>query len=309
MNEKILKAEYGDPEKPLKIGDLILPCYVLEDGRRVLVQTGMIKSLGMSQGTGSRSIEGGDRLTKFIDGKRLSPYIENKLSEMIKNPIQFKLPKGGISFGYEATILADICEAVLSARHDGRLQKQQLHIAKQCEILVRGFARVGIIALVDEATGFQAYRDRIALREFLEKYITDEWSKWTKTFPDEFYRELFRLKNIPYPTGSTTKPSYVGHWTNDIVYKRLAPNVLTILRQKNPVMPSGYRARKFFQHLTKDYGHPDLKKHLDNLVFLMKTCNTWNDFYSRLNRVAPKFGDTFPLDFEIANVEKKDNEQ
>jgi hypothetical protein len=37
------------------------------------------------------------------------------------------------------------------------------NIADQCEALVRGFARVGIIALVDKATGYQKDRARDAL--------------------------------------------------------------------------------------------------------------------------------------------------
>lgn len=293
------QAEFGSSDHPLKIGNLELPCYVLDNGRRVLVRAGMINSLGMSEGTGSRSLEGGDRLTKFVDGQRLKPFISDKLAEMIKNPIRFRLPKGGIAFGYEATILADLCDAVLSAREAGELQKQQLHIAKQCEILVRGFARVGIIALVDEATGFQEIRDRQALQAILDKYLTDEWAKWTKTFPDEFYRELFRLKNIAYPpvTSKKNRPSYVGHWTNDVIYSRLAPGVLNALREKNPVTPTGYRKRRFHQHLTRDYGHPALKEHLTNVIFLMKGCTSWSDFQRMLNRAAPKFGKTIPLDF------------
>jgi hypothetical protein len=52
-----------------------------------------------------------------------------------------------LAYGYEATILADICDAVLKARENGDLNYQQEHIAQRCEILVRAFARVGIIAL------------------------------------------------------------------------------------------------------------------------------------------------------------------
>jgi hypothetical protein len=37
--------------------------------------------------------------------------------------------------------------------------------------LLRGFARVGIIALVDEATGFQRDRTKDALSKILEAYI------------------------------------------------------------------------------------------------------------------------------------------
>jgi hypothetical protein len=74
----------------------------------------------------------------------------NDLTARIRKPIKFVPPGGGpVAHGYEATILADICDAVLS----NVLQRQQEHIADQCEILLRGFARIGIIALVDEATG------------------------------------------------------------------------------------------------------------------------------------------------------------
>lgn len=299
MTEKLPKAIFGNPKNPLIIGDLKIPCYVLEDKRRVLVQTGMIKSLGMSPGTGSRSIESGDRLAKFIGGKAIKPFIPNKITEMIISPIKFTMPTGGIAYGYEATILADICDAVLEARAQGVLQKQQAHIAKQCEILMRGFAQVGIIALVDEVTGYQKVRDREVLQAILDKYIRDEWAKWTKRFPDEFYKQMFKLKNIPYPPHSIKKPKYIGHWTNDVIYKRLAPGVLKTLKEKNPRQPSGYRKRKFHQYLTEDLGIPELQKHLSNVIFLMKGCTSWNDFKRRLERASPKYGDTIPLDFEI----------
>lgn len=294
------KAEFGSPDRPLKIGNLEIPCYVLDNGKRVLVQAGMLKSLNMSQGTGSKSAGGGDRLAKFISGKRLKPFVSNELSDLIKNPIKFTVPRGGpVAYGYEATVLADLCDAVLEARGKGALQRHQHdHIAKQCEILVRGFARVGIIALVDEATGYQEVRDREALQAILDRYITDEWAKWTKTFPDEFYRQLFRLKEIPFPPSAGRKPRYVGHWTNEIIYKRLAPGVLKELRTKNPRLASGNRQKKHHQFLTRDFGHPALKELLTNVIFLMRGCNTWNDFKRMLERAAPKYGDTIPMDLD-----------
>jgi hypothetical protein len=301
METKLPKAIFGSPDRPLRIGNLEIPCYVLEDGKRVLVQGGMLQSLNMSQGTGSRSLVGGDRLTKFIGGKRIKPYVTKELADMIKNPIHFTMSKGGTAYGYEATVLADLCDAVLAAREAGILQPhQQAHIAKQCEILVRGFAKVGIIALVDEATGYQEVRDREALQKILDRYITDEWAKWTKTFPDDFYRHLFRLKGLPYPPpASGKKPSYVGHWTNDIIYSRLAPGVLQALKDKTPRLPSGTRVRKFHQSLTRDYGHPALKEILTNVIFLMRGCTTWKDFKRMLERSAPRYGDTIPMDLDI----------
>lgn len=56
--------------------------------------------------------------------------------------------------GFEATILIDICDAFLQARKEINLSTRQKIIAEQCEILVRSFAKVGLIALIDEATGY-----------------------------------------------------------------------------------------------------------------------------------------------------------
>ena len=95
-------------------------------------------------------------------------------------------------------------------------------------------AHVGIIALVDEATGFQDFRSRDALAEFLEAFVAKEIQKWVKTFPPDFYKQMFRLRGIPYAE-TVKKPAYIGHLTNDLVYARLAPGVLATLRAKNPV--------------------------------------------------------------------------
>ena len=168
---------------------------------------------------------------------------------------------------------------------------------------MRGLAHVGIIALVDEATGYQEVRDRLALQAILDKYLTDEWAKWTRTFPVEYYKELFRLHDIEYPGNKMQRPSYVGHWTNDIIYSRLAPGVLKTLKEKNPTLPSGHRARKHHQYFTRDYGHPKLTEHLSNIIFLMKTCISWKEFKQRLDRVATKYGDTIPLDLKYAGKE------
>ncbi len=302
MTEKINKAVYGSPERPLKLAKLEIPAYVLEDGTRVLVQRGMIIALGMKPGGGRTQEKGGraqegDRLAQFTHTKALQPYISKEILERAQNPIKFKLPNGAVAHGYEATLLPDICNAVLDSREHGDLSHKQRHIAKQCEVLVRGLATIGIIALVDEATGYQEIRDREALQKILDKYITDAWAKWTKTFPDDFYRQLFRLKNMTYPPRTKNKPSYIGHWTNDVVYSRLAPGVVAKLKAINPRLSSGERARKHFQHMTPDYGTPELRTHLDNLIFLMKGCTTWSDFYRKLNRARPKYGAQIPLDF------------
>ncbi|MBN1490735.1 MAG: P63C domain-containing protein [Phycisphaerae bacterium] len=294
----IMRATHGSPDHPLRIGELEIPCYVLEDGRRVLVQKGMMTGLGMSQGTASKGVPG-DRLGKFIEGKSLSPFISKHLYDVITKPIVFRTPLGSVAYGYEATVLADLCDAVLAARKAKKLNYQQEHIAEQCEILVRGFARVGIIALVDEATGYQDDRARDALAKILESFVAKEIRKWVKTFPSDFYKEMFRLRGLPYG-GKLKTPSYIGHLTNDLVYSRLAPGILDELKRKNPVDEHGRRKHKHHQWLTEEIGHPKLLQHLFAVTILMKAHDDWDTFHEKLDRTLPKYI-PMPL-FEQAGV-------
>jgi hypothetical protein len=288
-----LRATHGSEDHPLKIGSREIPCYVLEDGRRVLQQTGMIRSLNMSHG-GSYSV-GGDRLAKFASQGRLKPFVSNDLIERTANPIRFRTPKGSLAYGYEATVLADLCDAMLAARAAGVLQKQQTHIADQAEILVRGFARVGIIALVDEATGYQKDRARDALSKILEAFIAKELQPYLPTFPSDYYEQLFRLRGLDYPADSVRRPQYFGILTNDIIYKRLAPGVLEELKRVTPKDDSGRHKHKLFRRLTSNVGYPKLREHLGGVVATMKLSNDYKDFISKLDRLYPRYGETIPL--------------
>ncbi len=287
------KATHGSADHPLKIGDVEIPCYVLEDGTRVLSQRGMVAGLGMTYGSGQG---GADRLTGFAGGKGISPFVNNDMMVLIQNPIKFTHSTGGgVAYGYPATLLADICDAVLAARKAGVLQKQQEHIAHQAEMLVRGFARVGIIALVDEATGYQKDRAADALSKILEAFIEKELQPWVKTFPSEFYEQLFRLRGLDYPTTTVQRPQYFGVLTNDIIYRRIAPGVLDELKKVTERNDQGRPKHKFFQKLTTNIGYPKLREHLGSVVTLMKLSTNYNDFKSKLDTIHPPYGKTLPL--------------
>lgn len=89
----------------------------------MLNQSNLVGALGMSHG-GSYS-RGGDRLAKFVAQERLKSFTSADLVDRTVRPIKFKTPAGNVAYGYEATVLADICEAVLAARKAGKLMKQQ----------------------------------------------------------------------------------------------------------------------------------------------------------------------------------------
>jgi hypothetical protein len=120
-----------------------------------------------------------------------------------------------------------------------RIVKGPLTITRDGKGPVPGFARVGIIALVDEATGFQRDRTGDALARILEAFVAKELQPWVKTFPNEYYAQLFRLRGLEYNTASVKRPQYFGVLTNNIVYDRLAPGVLKELKKVIPKSESG----------------------------------------------------------------------
>jgi hypothetical protein len=288
----------------LPIGGVKIPCAVLEDGRRVLSENGITNAMLGSRSGASKRLKkaaqnDGALLPLFLAPSQLNSLIDEGLRNGPLVPITY-LDGRSLVKGYAADLLPAVCDIWLKAREQKLLQTQQLEKAQRAEILMRALAHVGITALVDEATGYQEIRDRLALQKILEKYITDEWSKWTRRFPNEFYRQLFRLKGMPFPPlEGNKKPQYVGHWTNDVVYSRLGAGVLKKLRDVNPKTSSGARARKHHQHLTEDLGVPELQQHISSVEFLMKTCSTWEEFKDRLDLAAPKCGDTLRLPFQI----------
>lgn len=296
--KKLPKAAYTGE---LNIGDIIIPCAVLEDGTRVLSENSINKNLGASGGKTYRLRDKANTenasgpLPIFLASKALQPFISDVFDGVDLHPIEYQSGTKN-SIGHAADILPKVCEVWLKARDSGALQVSQHPKAKKAEILMRGLATIGIVALVDEATGYQDIRDRQALQVILDKYLTDAWAKWTKTFPDNYYKELFRLKGLSYPTmEGGKKPGVVGHWTNEIIYSRIAPGVLKELREKNPRQDNRGRKKKHHQFLTKDVGHPALTEHISNVTFLMSGCSDWVDFKKRLDQAKPKYGDTIEM--------------
>jgi hypothetical protein len=294
--EPVKKATYGSADRPLKIGEVEIPCYVLEDETRVLSQRGLIGGLGMVLGS---TTSGDNKLTVLANNLLEKSLISNELAMIVKNPIQFKPPHGGrLAYGYPATILVDLCDAILEARLEKKLDPRQDNLAKRCEILVRGFSRVGIIALVDEATGYQRDRAKDALAKILEDFIAKELQQWVRTFPADYYQELFRLRGLQFPGDSVKKPQYFGTLTNDIIYSRLAPGVLDELKRVTPRNENGRPKAKYFQSLTTNTGYPKLREHLGKVVVMMQLSEDYSDFKTKLDRLLPKHTDQLSLPFD-----------
>ena len=198
---------------------------------------------------------------------------------------------------YDCRILPKICRVWIEAALNGDLLAQQMPKTQNALSFLSGLGEVGIIALVDEATGYQQIRNERALASIIEQFITKELQPWTKKFPLEFYLQICRLKGWPN-LYSVKRPSIVGHYTNDIVYDRLAYGVLEELRRRNPPLPSGGRKYKHHQYLTPNIGHPALREHLIGVITLMRAAPNWNAFHRGLERAFPKPNETIPLPFD-----------
>lgn len=289
---------------PLFIGDLKLNCAVLEDGTRILSERSITGALGGKRG-GSHWVRVKDAenyLPVFLSAANLTPFIPASLAMALGQPVKYrgKSGKGAAANGVLATLLPEICDVWINARHAGALKPQQEHIARAAEILQSGLAKVGIIALVDEATGYQEVRDRHDLERILEAFIRKELLPWTKRFPDEFYQEMFRLRGWPYSPVSPKRPSLVGKLTNQLVYEKLPPGVLENLQKRNPVIKDGRRRHRHHQFLTEDIGNPTLEKHLSGVIALMRASKSWSGFKKLFDRA---YGDEPQLEMDMGDDE------
>lgn len=279
--------------------EIVLSCAVLEDRSRVLSQKQFVKAMGRTGNVTRSTVFSKERnayVPVFLSAKNLQPYITPKLLESAV-PVRFRESEGGGGerLGYRADFLPEVCNVFLDAKEAGILEKQQEHIAERCKLLLRAYATIGIVALIDEATGYQEVRSRDALEQILAKYLKDHKLKWAKTFPDDFYQQIFRLQGWNL-SGTNARPGVVGHFTNDIVYARLAPGVLNKLKELNPITDKGRRSSMHHQWLTEDHGVPELKTHLSGVTALMRASASWRGFISLLNRAYPKPDTQFTLE-------------
>lgn len=293
-------------EGTFEIGDATISAAVLPNGKRLLTQSTFLRALGRARtpkaGTGVLSTV--DGVPFFLQAEALKPFISNELL-LSTTPIFFRHTTGKKGVGYDAELLPQVSEVYLKMRDsltgEGKpIPRQYDHIIRACDAVMRGLARVGIVALVDEATGYQEVRDKLALQRILDKYLTAEKAKWAKTFPDEFYKKLFRVRGLVYDPMTVRRPGFIGHDTNNLVYDRLAPGVLKKLQEYNPRTEKGYRKDRHHQFFTQDYGIPELKQHILNIMFLMDAAGdkNWKGFLSLLNRAAPRKGASLELDLD-----------
>lgn len=297
---EMLYAKYSADKTPLLLGNIEIPCYVLNNGLRVLSGRGIQKALGVKGKTS------GQWLQRFVNSDPIGSLVLAGTLEQFNNPIKFNRNTAGGSqsatYGYEATLLIDLCSAITDA-YNGRPDSVDKSYYDAANIILRAVAKVGIIALVDEATGYNKEKNRAKdeLQKFLSQFINQEAGKWVKTFDDSFFEDIYKMRHWTW-TDTTKRPGVVGKIINDIVYERIAPAVYDKLKELNPKLETGNRRYKFHQFLTSDVGRPTLKQHLAILHAFAKASDySWGRFMFLLDKSYPKRYQQLQLfdDFEI----------
>lgn len=287
------------PDHPLRIGEIEIPCYVLDNEMRVLSQRAVALAIGGSEGTPPTVGDDAAELPRFIRGKWILPFLHADLMMRLNSPITFRAPSSGVLvYGYPAEVLPDLCGAIIEAHRQGATTVRQGGYVERASILLRGFATVGIVALVDEATGYEKIRAEQSLARILDRWLAKDLQPWVKTFPFEFYELLYGLNGWELPPPPNGKmPGVVGTLTVDLVYARLAPGVLREVMSRVYEQPKGNRWHQWF---TPEYGHPRVQEQIRMAIAFMKTATRWSEFTSRYNVACPVYReDTGQLQLDL----------
>jgi hypothetical protein len=292
-------------EGSFPLGNTELFAAVLPDGKRLLTQATFLRAIGRARSpkAGTGVLTTVDELPFFLQAKALKPFITPDLVTST-TPVFFVDKGGKKSVGYDAELLPAVAEVYLRLRDHYAKQKQEppqkyQHIIDACDLLMRGLARVGIVALVDEATGYQFVRPNDELRKILEQYISKELAKWVLTFQPDFYREMYRLRKWELNPDSHKKPGVVAKYTLDLVYDRIHPDLVRELKQTRVDWEDagGRKGGKLFQFLTTDSGHPRLKQHIEGVIQIMRFSKDWHQFMYRMGVSYPKINETPNIPF------------
>jgi hypothetical protein len=267
-------------------------CYVLNDPNKtaVISQTGMGSALGLSKR--------GNALPRFLSSKAMLETVSAHLREKLAQPLAFQWHPIGAqvsipAHGFDATLLVDVCRAVIDAEARGLLDRQQLGVAKQAHIILGASAKAGIKGLVYALSGYNPTAQEVI--EAFKIYVQEEAKKYESEFPLELYQQWYRLYEIPVPERG--RPWQFKHLTVKHIYYPLAQSsgrILELLRALRA--QDGNRQKKLFQFLN-EVGARALRIQLGR-VLEMSESSADRPTYER--KIVDRFGGQQELDFMAA---------
>lgn len=282
----------------MSIADVEIDCVVLADETRLISDRGVSKAMGTKRG-GSHWLrkkeDGALNLPPYLSANNLRPFIPNDLIYILTHPVQYKATKSGaIGNGLLATAFPKVLRVWQEAYDAGALKPVQYHIGQQAKRLLEGLDEVAIVALIDEATGYQEIRRHDALQQILSAYVLPEHRPYLQSVPKEFFDELYRVYGWER-RADNRGPRYAGKLLRQLIYEQLPEPVLPQLDKENPTDSNYQRKRKHFQHLTVDVGKNHLQSQLAGVMALLRASPAKNpEAFKTLFRRA--YGDQMEFD-------------
>ncbi len=266
-------------------------CYVLNDEQK----TAVISQRGMMAALSLRTTSGGS-LSRFLGGDRIEPYVGLELREKVGKPLRFQWSPlvsnqpQMLVHGYDATILIDICKAILKAADDGRLLKRQENTVRQAHVIISASAKAGIKGLVYALSGYDPTREEVIAA--FKWYVREEAREYEKEFPTQLYTEWYRLYQLPKP--EKNKPWKFMHLTVDHVWIPLARSNGKILQLTRVQRAASAKRRAKLHQFLSEIGVKALRTHLGQLLGIAQVSESRERYETYVNRI---FGAEPPLPF------------
>lgn len=253
----------------VKFGEIACEAVVLNDGTRGFVQRQFAQLLGYNPKNP------GNRFREF-----LANFAPNALSVKEKTEVsKVLMPHGGHAGFISADVVTDMVTGVIDAAVNGTIHKQQRFAVAPCLKIQASMAKVGMNALIDEATGYQYQRAPDALQALLSKLLRQQAATWERRFHPDFYHAIYRLFGWKYAGHDQNPPSIVGQITYDWVYAPVMPlAMIEELRSRKAL------SDKHHQWLSAD-GLQLLEYQIRAVTVIARCSRDYKDFRNRCNAV------------------------
>jgi len=225
-----------------------------------------------------------------------------KISELIdqlKNPLEINI-EGTIIPCFEHTAITKFCKAVGEARRAHKIAGEAfLEYAESCERFLAAAADIGLVALIDEATGYIREKQKHEYRDLFRDFIREQMRDWEKEFPDEFFDGIYKIYNLRRESNKN-HPQFFAKFIRKYVYHPLADShgvLLSMLDDKNPVIGKG-RKHKLHQFLDEKVGLTKLRAHVWKVVGILSSVNTKAGFQKGFRNAFPRAFDQMDLELD-----------
>jgi hypothetical protein len=237
-------------------------CYVLEDGTRVLVASQIQGILGASK---NRNL------------KRQLARLSHGSDDLNLLPVPFISP-GGEALGYTAEDVVKVLRAYQRAFLRGELHEKQEPMAMAAMAAIEAFAAVGLAALIDEATGYQAVRPIDDLQTRFAKIFRANMRIWELEFDADWDRTLCQLYKQPYDN----RPPLFAASINAMVYRfAFGEEAYSELKTRNPTP----RHRSNHHQILTDDARILLSQTINTVKGIAKVSRDGGDFMRKLGVV------------------------